>query len=65
MTDMKVEVELIIQEVKENNYSRDLEPATRENDWYPASTEWKDYTVFFTIGAQKTFSSLGDIKIID
>jgi hypothetical protein len=65
MTDMKVEVELTIKEVKENHHSRDLEPATRENDWWPASHEWKNYTVTFTNGAQKTFDSIDQIKIVD
>lgn len=65
MTDMKVEVELTIKEVKQNNHSRDLEPATRENDWWPASHDWTDFTVYFTNGAQKTYSSLSSIKIKD
>lgn len=37
MTDAKVEVELEIKEAKEERHSRDLEPATRENDWWPKS----------------------------
>lgn len=65
MTDMKVEVELTIKEVKENHHSRDLEPATRENDWWPASTSWTNYTVTFTNGAQKTYDSLNQIKIYE
>jgi len=65
MTDMKVEVELTIKEVTEENHSQDLEPATRENDWWPASRDWKTYTVIFENGATKTFSSIGEIKIID
>jgi hypothetical protein len=65
MTDMKVSVELIIKEVKEDHHSRDLEPSTRENDWWPATQDWKTYTVFFTNGSNKTFSSLSEIKILD
>lgn len=63
MTDMKVEVELTIKEVKENHHSRDLEEATPANDWWPASESWTTYTVNFTNGASKTFSSLSEIKI--
>lgn len=38
-TDMKVPVKLTIKEVKWNSHSVDLEPATRENDWWPASRD--------------------------
>lgn len=65
MTDAKVEVELTIKEVKENHESRDLEPATAANDWWPASEDWTTYTVYFTNGFQKTFRSLEEIKIIE
>lgn len=63
MTDMKVEVELTIEKVEQNNHSEDLEPATRENDWWPASRDWTTYTVVFTNGARKQFSSLNEIKV--
>lgn len=63
MTDMKVEVELVIKEVKENHYSRDLEPSTRENDWYPAQQSWTHYTVFFENGTTKTYDSLTRLKL--
>lgn len=65
MTNMKVEVELEIKEVKEDSHSEELEPSTKENDWYPATRNWKDYTVFFTNGATKTFDSIQQIKIKD
>lgn len=65
MTDMKVEVELTIKEVKENHHSRELEPATAANDWWPATQDWKDYTVFFTNGATKKYDNLEQIKIKD
>ena len=65
MTDMKVEVELTIKEVKENHHSQDLEESTAANDWWPASRDWTTYTVNFTNGAHKTFDSLSQIKIID
>jgi hypothetical protein len=63
MTDMKVEVELEIKEVKENNHSVNLTEPTKENDWWPETRDWTDYTVFFTNGASKKFDSLQQIKI--
>ena len=65
MTDMKVEVELIIKKVESEHHSRDLEPSTAANDWWPASENWTTYTVYFTNGANKKFSSLSEIKIKD
>lgn len=62
-TEVGVNVELEIKEVKENHHSEDLEPATRENDWWPASRDWTTYTVFFTNGHSKTFSSFNEIQI--
>jgi hypothetical protein len=64
MTDMKVPVELEIKEVKQNNHSEDLEPSTRENDWWPATRDWKTFTVHFTNGAVKKFNSINEIKVI-
>jgi hypothetical protein len=65
MTDMKVAVELTIKEVEPNHQSRDLEPATQANDWWPASESWTTYIVHFTNGARKEYPSLEEIKIID
>ena len=65
MTDMKVEVELIIKEVEEEHGSRDLEESNSSNDWWPAQETWVNYIVRFTNGAQKTFRSLSEIKVID
>lgn len=62
-TDMKVMVELEIKEVVEDRQSRDLEPSTRENDWYPAQETWTNFIVRFTNGASKTFRSLSEIKV--
>lgn len=64
-TDMKVTVEMTIKSVKECPHSRDLEPATRENDWWPASESWTTYMVEFTTGAKKEYRSLSEIKVID
>lgn len=63
MTDAKVEVDLVIQEVEEKHNSRDLEPATSQNDWYPAQQTWTTWIITFTNGHKKTYSSLSDIKI--
>lgn len=65
MTDMGVEVELTIKEVKENKCSEDLEPATSANDWWPASRDWTEYIVEFTTGKTKKFDSLTQINVID
>lgn len=65
MTDMKVAVELVIESVDEKHNSRDLEPSTAANDWWPAQETWTTYIVKFTNGSTKTFSSLSEIKVID
>jgi hypothetical protein len=62
-TDMKVFVELEISEVIEDNHSVDLEPSTRENDWWPATRDWKTYRVKFTNGALKEYNSLEEINV--
>ncbi len=64
MTDMKVSVRLEIKEVKQNNHSQDLEPATQANDWWPQSRDWTTFTVTFTNGATKKFNSINEIKVI-
>lgn len=65
MTDAKVMVELEIESVEETNHSRDLEPATRENDWWPKSEDWSTIDVKFTSGFFKSYRSLGEIKLVD
>ena len=62
-TDVGVVVELEIKEVVQNNHSVDLEPATRENDWWPASRDWATYTVVFTNGYKKQYDSLSQINV--
>jgi hypothetical protein len=64
-TDMKVSIELTIEEVKENHHSRDLTESNAANDWWPETKDWTTYTVKFTNGASKEFSSLSEIKILD
>lgn len=65
MTDAKVEVFLQIESVKPDHRSRDLEPATRENDWWPKSENWTVYIVNFTNGYQKEYRNLDDINIAE
>ena len=63
MTDMKVEVELTIKDVKENNHSRQIGESNASNDWWPDEERWSTWTVYFVNGAQKDYNSLGSIKI--
>lgn len=65
MTDAKVMVELEIKTAKEENHSRDLAPATRENDWWPPSEDWTTIEVEFTNGFRKSYRSLGAIDIVE
>ena len=65
MTDAKVEVELEIKEVKEERHSRDLEPATRANDWWPKSENWTTIDVVFTNGFRKSYRTLNEIKLVE
>jgi len=65
MTNMKVEVELTIKEVKENNHSKEIGESNAANDWYPEMSYWSTFTVFFTNGAEKEFDKLSQIKIIN
>lgn len=64
-TDMDVKVILEIQEVTEQHYSRDLEPATPENDWWPAQETWKKFRVKFTNGKYKEYDSLSQIELVE
>lgn len=64
-TDMNVDVELEIQEVKEEHHSEDLGPSTAANDWWPPTRDWKTYNVTFTNGAKKVFQSLNEINVIN
>ncbi len=65
MTDALVEVELTIAEAKEEHHTRDLEPATRENDFWPASESWTTINVTFTTGFKKSYHSLSEIELLD
>jgi len=62
MTDARVEVVLEIKSAEETRHSRDLEPATPQNDWWPKSEDWTTIDVEFTNGFTKSYRSLSEIK---
>ena len=64
MTDAKVVVQLEIKEAKEERHSRDLAPATRENDWWPPSEDWTTIVVEFTNRFRKSYRSLSEIELV-
>ena len=64
MTDAKVSVVLEIESVEEKRHSVDLEPATRENDWWPKSNDWTTIDVKFTTGFIKSYRTITDIDLI-
>jgi hypothetical protein len=64
MTDAKVVVQLVIDTVEERRHSEDLEPSTRENDWWPATRDWTTFDVKFTNGHTKSYDSLQDIDVV-
>lgn len=64
MTDAKVNVELEIESAEEERHSRDLEPATRENDWWPKSEDWTTINIKFTSGFVKKYRNLSEIQLI-
>jgi hypothetical protein len=65
MTEVNVMVQLEIEEVKEQHHSRELEPATRENDWWPRSDDFITYKIRFTNGFEKSFKSLSEINLVE
>jgi len=64
MTDAKVEVQLEIESVEEKHYSRDLEPSTAANDWWPAQETWTKLLVKFKNGHVKEYSNLSEIDFV-
>jgi hypothetical protein len=64
MTDMNVEVELEIKEVKHQTTTRQITPDTPENDWWGETETIHSYDVYFTNGSKKTFRNIEDIKVI-
>jgi len=64
MTDARVVVQLEIENVEENKHSKDLAPATRENDWWPPSYDWTTIDIKFTNGFTKSYSSFSEIDLV-
>ena len=64
MTDARVVVQLEIESVQENHHSIDLEPATRENDWWPKSQDWTTIDIKFVNGFTKSYRSLQEIDLV-
>jgi hypothetical protein len=44
-------VVLEIEDIKTTHHSEELEPATRENDWWPASRDWTETKIYFVDGS--------------
>jgi len=65
MTDLKVEVELEIKSVKVHNHSQNLEPSTKENDWWPATKDWSTFEISFTNGSRKVYNSIEEINLCE
>lgn len=64
MTDAKVVVQLEIKTAKEKYHSRDLAPATKENDFWPPSESFTTIEVEFTNGFRNSYSSLSEIELV-
>lgn len=64
-TDALIDVELEIEDVEEVRHSRDLEPATPQNDWWPKTENWTTLKVKFKNGFIKTFNNLNEIRLKD
>ncbi len=47
------EVVLEIEKAAVDHHSRDLEEATRENDWWPKSESWSEFNIQFVDGSTK------------
>lgn len=63
MTDMKVEVELTITDIKQVSHTRDIGPSNGGNDWWPDQETWYTYLVSFDNGVVKDYSNLESIKL--
>jgi hypothetical protein len=64
MTDAKVEVELEIKEIKQHNHSTEIGESNAANDWWPETRDWTTFSVTFTNGFVKEYSSLNDINVL-
>lgn len=64
MTDAKVVVQLEIESAEEKHHSRDLAPATRENDWWPPTEDWTTIDLKFTNGFTKSYRNFSEIDLV-
>lgn len=62
-TNVGVVVQLEIESVEEKHNSRDLEPSTQANDWWPKQKTWTTFIVKFTNKHTQTYHSLSEIKL--
>lgn len=58
-------VVLEIENVISEHHSRDLEPATPQNDWWPRSEEWDVNKIYFVDGSSIEFSPNMKLDIVD
>ena len=64
-TEVGVDVQLEIEKVEEKYHSEDLEPATKENDWWPKSRSWTTYDITFINGYRKSYHSISEIILAE
>lgn len=58
-------VELEIEDIKTTNHSEPLEPATPENDWWPASNDWTETRIYFVDGSNIQTYNGQKLDIVD
>lgn len=56
---------LEIEDIKTHNYSEDLEPATRANDWWPKTRDWSETKIYFVDGSSITTYEGQKLDIVD
>lgn len=59
------DVILEVENVENKSDSRDLEPATQANDWWPASETWHWIEVTFIDGSRVKFDTGTNFEIIN
>lgn len=62
MSDMG-EIRLTIKKVEIDRLHVQLEPDTRENDWWGASCDYDEFVVTYTNDHKKRFKSISEIKV--
>lgn len=59
------EVILEVEDVKIEHGSRELEPATRENDWWPQEESWTHHYLCFVDGSKIRFEPATTLVIVE